>query len=50
MSLRILTDLPLEIFLLIAENPECEKDIDAPSQVNRGLYNLLNPYLYRMNI
>lgn len=47
---RILTDLPLEIFLLVVENLECEKDINALSQVNRGLYNLLNPYLYRINI
>ncbi|OQE39878.1 hypothetical protein PENCOP_c006G08747 [Penicillium coprophilum] len=50
MSARILTDLPLEIFLLIAENLRCEKDINALSQVNRGLYNLLTPYLYRMDI
>lgn len=47
---RILTDLPLEIFWLIVENLECEKDINAVSQVNRGLYNLLNPYLYCINV
>ncbi|KAJ5685366.1 hypothetical protein N7536_007985 [Penicillium majusculum] len=50
MSERILTDLPLEIFWLVVKNLECEKDINALSQVNRGLYNLLNPYLYRINI
>lgn len=50
MSERILTDLPLEIFWLIVENLECEEDVNALSQVNRGLYNLLNPYLYRINI
>lgn len=50
MSERILTDLPLEIFLPVVKNLGCEKDINALSQVNRGLYNLLNPYLYRINI
>ncbi|KAJ5979093.1 hypothetical protein N7501_002435 [Penicillium viridicatum] len=47
---RILTDLPREIFWLIVKNLECEKDINAVTQVNRGLYNLLNPYLYRINV
>ncbi|KUM56320.1 hypothetical protein ACN42_g10899 [Penicillium freii] len=47
---RILTDLPLEIFWLIVKNLECEKDINTVTQVNRGLYNLLNPYLYRINV
>ncbi|KAJ5360640.1 hypothetical protein N7517_009831 [Penicillium concentricum] len=49
MSSQLLTDLPLEMFLLVVENLECEKDINALSQVNLGLYALLNPYLYRIN-
>ncbi|KAK4864318.1 hypothetical protein LT330_009845 [Penicillium expansum] len=50
MSERILTDLPLEIFWLIVKGPEFNKDIKALTQVNRGLYALLNPYLYRINV
>ena len=32
------------------ENLECEKDINAVTQVNRGLYNPLNACLYRINV
>ncbi|KAJ5958324.1 uncharacterized protein N7479_005474 [Penicillium vulpinum] len=50
MSSRCLTDLPLEMFWLVVENLDCEKDINALSQVSRGIYVLLNPYLYRKNV
>ncbi|CRL25595.1 Ankyrin repeat-containing domain [Penicillium camemberti] len=43
MSERILTDLPLEIFLPVVKNLGCEKDINALSQVNRGAYNGQEP-------
>ena len=44
--------MPLENELLyrIFENLELERDINAFTQVNRHLYHLLNPYLYRHNI
>ncbi|KAJ6185629.1 hypothetical protein N7519_006930 [Penicillium mononematosum] len=51
MSSRILTDLPFEIFWLIVKSLDsCERDINALAQVNRDLYALLNPYLYRLNV
>lgn len=51
MSSRTLTDLPFETLWLIVKSLEsCERDINVLAQVNRDLYALLNPYLYRLNV
>ncbi|KAF3008382.1 hypothetical protein E8E15_002054 [Penicillium rubens] len=51
MSSQILTDLPFETFWLILKSlNSCGRDINALAQVNRNLYALLNPYLYRLSV
>ncbi|KFY02547.1 hypothetical protein V490_00460, partial [Pseudogymnoascus sp. VKM F-3557] len=45
-----LLDLVNELLLSISENLDLERDINAFSQVNSRLYNVLNTYLYRHNI
>src|SRR5205814_8524186 len=41
---------PNELLLCISENLESERDINAFTRTNRGLYYLLNAYLYRHNV
>ena len=45
----LLPNLPNELLLSIADNLESERDMNAFTQANRCLYNLLNVYLYRHN-
>jgi ankyrin repeat protein len=45
-----LLDLANELLQFIAENLELERDINAFTQTNRRLYNLLNTYLYSNNV
>jgi ankyrin repeat protein len=45
-----LLDLANELLQFVAENLELERDINAFTQTNRRLYNLLNTYLYSNNI
>ena len=45
-----LRDLGNELLLCISESLELERDINAFSQSNRRLHDLLNTYLYRHNI
>jgi ankyrin repeat protein len=45
-----LLHLPHELLWSLAEILESETDINAFTQTNRRLYNLLNTYLYRHNI
>jgi hypothetical protein len=46
----LLPSLPNELVLLIAENLELEKDINAFARTNKQLYNILDPYLYCHNM
>src|SRR4051794_30119296 len=46
----LLVDLPNELLLSITEQLKLERDINAFSQTNCRVYNLLNPYLYRYTV
>jgi ankyrin repeat protein len=46
----LLLDLPNELLQSLAEALELERHINAFTQTNRRLYNLLNTYLYRHNV
>ena len=45
-----LLNWPNELLQIAAENLQTQKDINAFTQTNRRLYNLLNDYLYRHNV
>ena len=46
----LLLDLPIELLRYVSEHLDSARDINAFTQANRGLYRLLNDYLYRFNI
>ena len=46
----LLLSLANELLLVIGEDLESQKDINAFARTNRRLYNLLNAYLYRRNV
>jgi ankyrin repeat protein len=46
----LLPNLPNELLLCISENLQSEGDINAFSQTNRRLHDVLNTYLYRHNV
>ncbi|KAI2681643.1 hypothetical protein DTO027I6_4830 [Penicillium roqueforti] len=45
-----LLSLPNEILLAIADNQDCEKDINAFARTSGRCYILLNPFLYAYNV
>jgi len=44
-----LRNLPTELQLLIIENLECYREINALARMNRYFYDMLNPLLYKQS-